>query len=103
MKLKPRHLLSVFLTDGRPSYEIIITGNWSATFSARRVKLRCGTATKRDLYEYAEYTSPSEIRIAGKILYVGWVNPLFGPTHWLLAYDLVGRREITRRRIDPSD
>jgi hypothetical protein len=57
----------------------------------------------RDLYKYAEYTSPSEIRIAGNVLYVRWVNPLFGPRHWLLAYDIVGRREITRRRIDPDD
>jgi len=57
----------------------------------------------RDLYEYSEYTSPSEIRIAGNVLYVRWVTPLFGPRHWLLAYDLVGRREITRRRIDPGD
>jgi hypothetical protein len=57
----------------------------------------------RNLYEYAEYTSPSEIRIAGKVLYVRWVNPLFGPKHWILAYDLVGRHEITRRHIDPGD
>jgi hypothetical protein len=57
----------------------------------------------RELYEYADYTSPAEIRIAGNVLYVHWVNPLFGYRHWLLAYDLVGRREITRRRIDPGD
>jgi hypothetical protein len=57
----------------------------------------------RDLYEYAEYTSPSEIRIAGNVLFVRWVNPLFGSRHWLLAYDIDGRREITRRRIDPDD
>jgi hypothetical protein len=57
----------------------------------------------RDLYKYSEYTSPWEIRIAGNVLYVCWVNPLFGPKNWILAYDLVGRREITRRRIDPGD
>jgi hypothetical protein len=57
----------------------------------------------RDLYKYTEYTSASEIRIAENVLYVQWVNPLFGPKHWLLAYDLVGRREITRRRINPAD
>ncbi|HET7008512.1 MAG TPA: hypothetical protein VFK65_23640 [Candidatus Binatia bacterium] len=57
----------------------------------------------RNLYEYADYTSPEGIRIAENILYVQWVNPLFGPRHWILAYDLVGRREITRRRIDPGD
>jgi hypothetical protein len=57
----------------------------------------------RDLYEYTEYTSPTEIRIAGNVLYVLWVSPLFGPRHWLLVYDLAGRREIMRRRIDPND
>ena len=63
----------------------------------------CDEGAARDLYEYAEYTSPTEIRIAGNVLYVCWVNPLFGPRHWLLVYDLVGRREIMRRRIDPKD
>lgn len=57
----------------------------------------------RNLYEYSDYTSPEGIRIAGNVLYVRWVKPLFGPRHWILAYDLVGRREITRRRIDPDD
>jgi hypothetical protein len=57
----------------------------------------------RDLYEYADYTSPADIKMAGNVLYVHWVNPLFGPRHWLLAYDVVGRRELTRRRIDPDD
>jgi len=57
----------------------------------------------RDLYEYSEYTGPAEIRIAGNVLYVCRVNPLFGPRNWLLAYDLVGRREIMRRRIDTGD
>ena len=57
----------------------------------------------RGLYEYVDYSSPAEIRTEGNVLYVHWVEILFRAKHWILAYDLAGRREITRRRIDPSD
>src|SRR5262249_16685428 len=57
----------------------------------------------RHLYEYADYSSPAGIRIEGNVLYVHWSHTLFNTKSWILAYDLVGRREITRRRIDPSD
>jgi hypothetical protein len=97
--------------DEKGGWDFRIQIPGSATTAQVRAPSSVGIATikysdegaARDLYEYADYTSPSEIRIAGNILYVRWVNPLFGPRHWLLAYDLVGRREITRRRIDPDD
>ena len=57
----------------------------------------------RHLYEYADYSSPAGIRIGGNVLYVHWSHTLFNTKSWILAYDLVGRREITRRRIDPGD
>jgi hypothetical protein len=57
----------------------------------------------RNIYEYADYSSPAGIRIGGNVLYVHWTHTLFNMKHWMLAYDLVGRREITRRRIDPDD
>jgi hypothetical protein len=58
---------------------------------------------KRNLYEYTDYTGPVGIRIAENVLYVHWAHTLFNTKHWILAYDLVGRREIARRRIDPGD
>ena len=58
---------------------------------------------KRNLYEYVDYTSPAGIRTGGNLLYVHWAHTLFNTKHWILAYDLVGRREISRRRIDPDD
>src|SRR5262245_507293 len=57
----------------------------------------------RNLYEHVEYTSPVGIRTGGNVLYVHWAHSFFNTKHWILAYDLVGRREISRRRIDPSD
>ena len=57
----------------------------------------------RNLYEFVEYTSTAGIRIGDNVLYVHWAHTLFNTKHWILAYDLVGRREITRRRIDPGD
>ena len=57
----------------------------------------------RNLYEYVDYSSPAGIRIGDNVLYVYWTHTLFTTKHWILAYDLVGRREITRRRIDPGD
>jgi hypothetical protein len=57
----------------------------------------------RNLYEYVDYSSPAGIRIGDNVLYVYWTHTLFTTKHWILAYDLVGRREITRRRIDPDD
>jgi len=57
----------------------------------------------RNLYKFVEYTSTADIRIGENVLYVHWAHTLFNTKHWILAYDLVGRREITRRRIDPGD
>jgi hypothetical protein len=59
--------------------------------------------SSRPLYRSAEYTSPVEIRAKGNVLYVHWVEPLFGYNHWVLAYDLADRSEIGKRRIDPND
>jgi hypothetical protein len=58
---------------------------------------------ERELYQYVDYTSPMELRTAGDILYVYWSETMLGTKYWLLAYDLPGRREITRRRIDRGD
>jgi hypothetical protein len=55
------------------------------------------------LYRSAEYTSPVEIKTHDNVLYVHWVEPLFGFNHWILAYDLANRNEIVKRRIDPKD
>jgi hypothetical protein len=59
--------------------------------------------TSRTLYRSAEYTSPVEIKTHGNVLYVHWVEPLFGFNHWILASDLANRNEIVKRRIDPKD
>jgi hypothetical protein len=59
--------------------------------------------SSRALYRSAEYTSPIEIKTKGTVLYVHWVEPLFGYNHWVLAYDLAARREIGKRRMDPND
>jgi hypothetical protein len=59
--------------------------------------------TSRALYRSAEYTSPVEIKTHGNVLYVHWVEPLFGFNHWVLAYDLADRNEVVKRRIDPKD
>jgi hypothetical protein len=58
---------------------------------------------ERNLYEYADYSSPAGIRIRENVLYVHWTHTLFNTKHWILAYDLIGRREITRRHIDPAN
>jgi hypothetical protein len=59
--------------------------------------------SSRALYRSAEYTQPIELKMNGPVLYVHWLEPLFGANHWILAYDLAGRREIRKRRVDPSD
>jgi hypothetical protein len=41
--------------------------------------------------------------MAQNTIYVYWVETLLRTDHWLLAYDLVDRREIVRRKIDPED
>ncbi len=60
-------------------------------------------SARRNLYEWTDYCSPAGIRIGENVLYVHWTHTLFNTKHWMLAYDLVGRREIARRRIDPDD
>ncbi|MBO0860105.1 MAG: hypothetical protein J2P21_16870 [Chloracidobacterium sp.] len=57
----------------------------------------------RHLYEYSDYMEPVGIRIKENVLYAHWAHTLFNTKNWILAYDLVGRHEITRRRIDPND
>ena len=57
----------------------------------------------RALYRHVDYVSPIEIRTKGDVLYVHWVEPLFGNNHWILAYDLAARHEIAKRRMDPND
>jgi hypothetical protein len=59
--------------------------------------------SSRALYRSAEYTSPVEIRTNGNVLYVHWVEPLFGQNHWVLAYDMAARSEIGKRWVDPND
>lgn len=58
---------------------------------------------ERPLYKYVDYSGPVEVRTHEKILYVHWAEILLRTDHYILAYDLDGRREIARRRIDPSD
>jgi hypothetical protein len=60
-------------------------------------------ADSRPLYRKAEYTTPVEVRVKQNVLYVRWVEPLFGYNHWLLAYDLAARSEVVKRRFDPND
>ena len=68
------------------------------------VKVKYGDEDyERSLYEYVDYTHPKEIRTADNVLYIRWVEILFRTNDWILAYDLASRREILRRRIDPSD
>ncbi len=57
----------------------------------------------RLLYKYVDYSSPLEIRKRENIVYVYWAETLLQTNHWILAYDLADRREIVRRKIDPSD
>lgn len=59
--------------------------------------------TSRALYRKTEYTTPVEVRVKQNVLYVHWVEPLFGNNHWLLAYDLAARSEVVKRRFDPND
>lgn len=58
---------------------------------------------ERPLYKYVDYSHPKELKTEGNILYVSWTETMFGTKYWLLAYDLPGRREITRRRVDRVD
>jgi hypothetical protein len=55
------------------------------------------------LYKYVDYSHPVEIRTTENVLYVYWAESLLRTDHWLIAYDLVNRREIVRRKIDPDD
>jgi hypothetical protein len=57
----------------------------------------------RNLYEWVDYCSPAGIRIGENVIYVHWTHTFFNTKHWILAYDLAGRREIMRRHIDPDD
>ena len=60
-------------------------------------------AAERELYRHVDYSSPIELRTAGDILYVYWGEIMLGSKYWLLTYDVRGRREISRRRVDPGD
>jgi|SRR2546423_7503119 len=60
-------------------------------------------AEARALYKYVDYSSPIEIRATDRVIYVHWAETLLRTDHYILAYDLAKRCEVTRRRIDPSD
>jgi len=57
----------------------------------------------REMYQYQDYSNPVSLRTRGPILYVHWAETLFGTDHWVLAYDLAARRELSRERIVPGD
>ena len=57
----------------------------------------------RTLYKYVDYSLPVAIRRSGDILYVHWAETLTHTVDWLLTYDLSGRRELSRRRVDGND
>ncbi len=62
-----------------------------------------GEEDEHRLYESVDYSHVGEIRVAENILYVYWSEALLRTDYWLIAYDLVNRREIVRRKIDPGD
>jgi len=80
------------------------TANVQAASSAGIATIKYSDeSARRNLYEWTDYSSPAGIRIGENVLYVHWTHTLFNTKHWMLAYDLAGRREIARRRIDPGD
>ena len=76
---------------------------WAPSFVGITTIKYSDEGAARDLYKYSDYTSPAGIRIGENVLYVHWTHTLFNTKHWILAYDLVGRREIARCRIAPGD
>ena len=56
----------------------------------------------RQLSELIEGSAPVEVRLGDKMLYVHWKDTRSG-AHYLLAYDLRGRKVRTNREVDPSD
>jgi hypothetical protein len=72
--------------------------------TARVVRIKYqDESADRALYKYVDYTRPVEIRTNGNTLYVYWVETLIVTKHWILAYDILSRREVARARIDPAD
>ena len=58
---------------------------------------------ERELYRYKDYSSPISLKTHGPVLYVYWAETLFGSDHWVLAYDLATRSELSRERVVPGD
>jgi hypothetical protein len=76
---------------------------WAPAYPGTATIKYIGEGDEHRLYKYVDYSGVREIRTAGNILYVYWIDGVFRPDNWLLAYDLAGRREIARRKIDPRD
>jgi hypothetical protein len=71
-------------------------------YGVARIRFQ-GEQEEHQLYEYVDYSYVGEVRVAQNTLFVYWYETLFHTDHWLMAYDLVARREIVRRKIDPED
>ncbi len=68
------------------------------------VKIQYGDeSAEHALYKYVDYSSPIEIRVTDRVVYVHWAKTLFDTDHYILAYDIAARRVIIKRRIDPDD
>jgi hypothetical protein len=99
-KVGDRNVLWDFQIDV-PEKQISV-GVWAPAYPGV-VRIKYKEEEQCALYESVDYSHPKEIKVAENILYVYWSDGVFRPDHWLLAYDLAGRREIARRKIDPGD
>jgi len=60
-------------------------------------------AEPKDVYKYRDYGYPIGIRSSGQFLFVQWGETLFTSSQWLVKYDVQGRRQVWRYRVDPED
>lgn len=60
-------------------------------------------AAPRTLYDYVDYSNPIDVRVDRTVLYVYWVEALFGSTSYMLAYDLENRSMLAKRQVDPKE
>ena len=105
------HIDRVRPGDGDAGWEANIEIPESQTTAAVRAVAHMGVIRvkysdedgERPLYGYEDYSHPKEIRVGENILYAHWSESLMWTDHWVMAYDLAKRCEITRRRIDPGD
>jgi hypothetical protein len=58
---------------------------------------------ERELYRYIDYSNPVSLRTKGRVLYVYWTETLLGTSHWVIAYDLFERRQLSRKRLVQGD